>query len=201
MKKTTNLTAVVIGLGLVSTLVGVGTAQADPATPQPPYRALQGEGSDTTEAVLNALSETVKDGSNNALIASYNALGSSGFQTRAASNCVYTGNPTPNSAYVEGARANGSGNGRKALTDAFTAGKTTFGCLDFARSSSIGSAQAALPLSYIPFALDALAFAVTNTSSFARQLSRSGFVSGSPSDSSRTMSRPRPWSSNWSGTS
>ncbi len=171
MKKTTNLTAVVIGLGLVSTLVGVGTAQADPATPQPPYRALQGEGSDTTEAVLNALSETVKDGSNNALIASYNALGSSGFQTRAASNCVYTGNPTPNSAYVEGARANGSGNGRKALTDAFTAGKTTFGCLDFARSSSIGSAQAALPLSYIPFALDALAFAVTNTSSFARQLS------------------------------
>jgi ABC-type phosphate transport system substrate-binding protein len=171
VKKTIRLVAAVLGLGMVSALAGAGVAQADPATPQPPYRALQGEGSDTTESVMNALSEAVKDGSNNPLIASYNALGSSGFQTRASSSCVYTGNPTPASAYVEGARANGSGNGRKALTDAFTTGKTTNGCLDFARSSSIGAAQAALPLSYIPFAQDSVAFAVTNTSNFSRQLS------------------------------
>ena len=171
MKKQIRFAAVVLGLGMASTLAGMGAAQADPATPQPPYRALQGSGSDSTEAVMNGLAEAVKDGSGNPLIASYNALGTSGFQTRATSNCVYQGNPTPNSSYVEGFRANGSGNGRRALTDAFTSGKTTFGCLDFARSSNIGNAQPSLPLSYVPFAQDSLAFAVTNTSNFSRQLS------------------------------
>lgn len=171
MKRKNRLAGVVLGLAAVSTLAGVGAAQADPGTPQPPYRALQGEGSDSTEAVMNGLAEAVKDTNGVPLVASYNALGTSGFQTRATSNCVYTGNPTPNSSYVEGARANGSGNGRRALTDAFTSGKTTFGCLDFARSSNVGSAQPSLPLSYIPFAQDSLAFAVTNTSNFSRQLS------------------------------
>ena len=170
MNKKTRLAAVALGAALASTLAGMGAAQADPATPQPPYRALQGEGSDTTEALMNGLAEAVKDNGGVPLIASYNALGTSGFQTRASSNCVYQGNPSPASSYVEGFRANGSGNGRKALTDAFTAGKTTSGCLDFARSSSIGAAQPALPLSYIPFAQDGLAFAVTNTSNFPRQL-------------------------------
>jgi ABC-type phosphate transport system substrate-binding protein len=170
VKKTIRLTAFAVGLGLVSTLAGMGTAQADPGTPQPPYRALQGEGSDTSEAVMNALSEVVKDQVGTPLIASYNAVGTSGFQTRVSASCVYQGNPNPSSSYVEGFRANGSGNGRKALTDAFTAGKTTSGCLDFARSSSVGAAQASLPLSYVPFALDSLAFAVTNTSNFPRQL-------------------------------
>lgn len=168
MKDFKRLSVAVVGLGLATAVLGSGVAQADPATPQPPFRTLQGEGSDTTENVMNALSEVVVDGSNNKLIASYDANGTSGFQTRS-TGCTYTGNPTPASSYVEGARANGSTNGRKALADAVTAGKTTFGCLDFARSSS-GSGTFGFSSTYIPFAKDALGFAVTNTSLFPRQL-------------------------------
>lgn len=126
---------------------------------------------------MNALSEVVKDGGGNKLIASYNALSSSGFQTRASSNCIYKGNPTAgdptptskSSDYVEGYRANGSGNGRKALADAVNNAKTTFGCLDFARSSS-GSGTFGFASTYIPFAKDAVSFAITNTSKFPRVL-------------------------------
>lgn len=161
------------------TFIGSGVASADPSDPQPPYRTLQGQGSDTTEAVMGALSEVVKDGSGNKLIASYDAVSTTGFQTRSSSNCIYKGNPSATdpagggsnaSTYVEGYRANGSGNGRNALRDAVTSGKTTFGCLDYARSSSYKPSGNGFNATYIPFAKDAVSFAVTNTSAFPRVL-------------------------------
>ena len=167
MKDFKRLSVAVVGFGLATAVFGAGIAQADP-TDQPPYRALQGSGSDTTENVMNALSDVVKDANGHKTIASYDSLSTSGFKTRT-DGCSYTGNPTPASAYLEGARANGSGNGRKALADAVNPAKTTFGCLDFARSSS-GSGTFGFASTYIPFAKDAVAFAVTNTSVFPRTL-------------------------------
>lgn len=183
MKKTNRLVLAALGLGMAASVIGVGVANADPTAPPADGfdRPLQGVGSDTTEEVMNGLSEVVVDGAGNKLFASWNAKSSSGFTTRSAantpagSNCAYTGNPTPNSAYVEGARANGSGNGQKALRDAFqnSAGaQVTFGCLDFSRSSSAasGSNLGNVAVAQIPLASDSLTFALTRTSVIPRQM-------------------------------
>lgn len=183
MKKTNRLVLAACGLGMAASLIGVGVANADPTSPPANAfdRPLQGEGSDTTEEVMNGLAEVVVDGSNNKLIASWNAKSSSGFTTRSGantpggSNCTYTGNPTPSSSYVEGARADGSGNGQKALRDAFQnsgGAQVTFGCLDFSRSSSAPSAAnlGNVAVAQVPLATDSLTFALSRTSVIPRQM-------------------------------
>jgi ABC-type phosphate transport system substrate-binding protein len=185
MKVTKRMTLAACGASLASALIGITAAHADPVVPAGGNtydRPLQGMGSDTTEEVLNALSEAITV-NGNPVIASYNAKGTTGFTTRSAantpagSNCTYTGNPTPSSTYVEGTRADGSGNGRKALADAYTSGKTTKGCLDFARSSSLGAAGSnSIPLAYIPMATDGLGFVVTGSSALPRQLTNQNLI-------------------------
>lgn len=175
--------AAAFGIGLAAALIGAGVANADPVVPgggNAYDRPLQAEGSDTTEAVMNSLSEVVTSGGN-PIIASWDAKGTTGFTTRspgntpAGSNCTYQGNPTPDAAaYAEGFRANGSGNGQKALKDAFTAGKTTFGCLDFSRSSSSPSASnvGTVPVYGIPLATDGLTYVRTAGGLIPKQLTK-----------------------------
>lgn len=175
----------ILGVGVAAALIGTGVASADPVVPgggNAYDRPLQGEGSDTIEGVMNALSEVVVDGSSNKLIASWDAKSTTGFTSRSAANtpagstCTYTGNPTPdNSVYGHGARANGSGNGQKALRDAFTSGDTTFGCLDFSRSSSAPGASnlGTVGVYGIPLATDGLTFVRTSASLVPKQLTKS----------------------------
>lgn len=176
------------GIGLAAALIGSGVANADPVVPvggNAYDRPLHGEGSDTTDPVMNGLAEVLVDGGGNKLIASWDAKSADGFTTRspantpAGSNCTYGGNPTPdNAVYVEGRRANGSSNGQKALRDAFNAGpagpQETNGCLDFARSSSLPSASnlGTLPVNAIPLATDGLAFVRTSASLIPKQLTK-----------------------------
>src|SRR5262245_64914811 len=83
MKGIKRLAVAAAGIAVATSFIGSGIAHADPADPQPPFRALQGEGSDTTEGVMNALSERITNhGTNTKLIASFNALGATGFTTR-----------------------------------------------------------------------------------------------------------------------
>ena len=63
---------------------------------------------------------------------------------------------------------NGSGNGTTALQNALNPNDAYAGCIDFARSSS-NSKKAGL--TYVPFATDAVGFAVTANSSLPRKLS------------------------------
>ena len=155
MKLSTRLAAVTAGLGLAVSGLGLGTAFADPVG-DPQFRVLAGVGSDTTEEVVQGLSEVVIDGTTKQ-IASYNAQGSAQIQTKA-TGCTIN-------------RPNGSGSGRDAFQAALT-GST--GCLDFARSSSsmgtFRSPAGAPKLSYVPFAKDAVAYAVTSTSTLPRSL-------------------------------
>src|SRR5689334_14874657 len=125
MKVQKRLIVAACGLGVAASLIGVSVASADPNPLPGNTRPLQGQGSDTTEEVMNGMSEVIVDGSSNKMISSWNAKGSAGFSTRA-SGCSYLGN-SGESTYTLGTRANGSGNGQKALRDAFTA--TTYqGC-------------------------------------------------------------------------
>lgn len=138
----------------------VGSAQVATAEPNgaPTFRALAGVGSDTTQEVVNGLSDVVlaADGTTK-LIASYNADGGGNIKTKEA-GCDF-------------ARPNGSSAGRNALLASLTAGSATAGCVDFARSSALNLASASTQLTYVPFAVDALTFAVSSSSEVPRNLS------------------------------
>ena len=158
MKKTKiGLAAALATASAFACVLGVGTAQADP-TGTPTYRALSGVGSDTIQDVMNALSNSITIGGVKQL-GSYNATGTSTIQTKATGcNSV--------------ARPNGSGAGRTALINSLAANSGAGdGCLDFARSSKLDLAASSPSVTYVPFAVDAVSYAVTNTSSISRSLS------------------------------
>jgi hypothetical protein len=164
MKRMKRFALAAAGLGVATALVSGGLASADP-TSNGNTRLLQGMGSDTTEEVMNGLSEVVTIGGDK-VISSWNAQGSA-LQTRA-SGCNY--NATGGSAPL---RANGSGNGVNALKASLNPADPTAGCLDFARASSgtAGTASSgATNVTMIPFAKDAVGFAVTATSNLPRKL-------------------------------
>jgi len=177
MKVPQRLIVAACGIGVAISLIGFGSANADPTgSPAGNLRPLQGEGSDTTEEVMNGMSDVVLDGSGNKMISSYNAKGSTAFQTRA-SGCNYLGN-NGESTYTEGTRANGSGNGQKALRDAFTVGTATNGCLDFSRSSGAASAAnlGTVTVKQIDLATDSLTFALNRATVIPRQLTKQQLV-------------------------
>lgn len=144
------LTVAVASLGLAAVALSASPAVADPLG-TPTYRNLAGAGSDTTQDILNGLSEVVTVGGVKQ-IASYDATGSATIKTKA------TG--------CELARPNGSSAGKNALRDN-TGGA---GCLQFARSSSGPKSSSYPTLTSIPFALDGLTFAVTANSAVPKSL-------------------------------
>lgn len=166
MKGIKRFSVAAIGLGVAGTLISAGMAVADPSgSPTGNTRPLQGTGSDTSEEVMQAMSDAVLVSGSKA-IASWNAVG--GAFTSRPSGCAFsaTGGTAP-------ARPNGSGQGRTALVASETTGGGAASgqdCLDFARSSSVGGTTG-VGLTYIPFAKDAVAFAVTSTSNLPRQIS------------------------------
>lgn len=156
MKLTLRHAVTVAGAALLAVSFGVGQAQADPSG-APQFRQLAGVGSDTTQDVTNGLSQVVVDGSGTKLIGSYDATGSATINTKSAAACQGI------------ARPNGSGAGRTALLNSLNAND---GCIQFARSSS-GPAGATTPgLTYVPFATDAVSFAITGSSTLPRSLSK-----------------------------
>lgn len=155
-KKARLATAAIAMAGAVAT--AAGSAYADPSGPPTP-RALAGVGSDTTQGVMNAMAATVKDSSGNLVLGSYDAVGSATIQPQNGANCAI-------------ARPNGSGAGRTALVKALTPTDPTFGCLQWSRSSSLDITTpipAGTPgITYVPFAIDAVTYVVTSTSSIPR---------------------------------
>ena len=151
-KKAFGVSAAVAGIGLALAMTAV-PASADPLG-TPTFRPLAGMGSDTTQGVMNGLSEVVLNGGQK-VIASYDVtpLGA------IVSTKDEATNPNCNTAGGSGGvtRANGSGAGRDALAAATTAGSATFGCLDFARSSS-GAIVAGQ--TFVPMAQDGLVYAI-----------------------------------------
>lgn len=157
MRTRTRLAAVLIGGGMVSASLGLsGIASADPSG-TPTYRQLAGVGSDTTQDVMNALANAITI-SGTKVLGSYDAVGSATITTKA-SGCTGI------------ARPNGSGAGRTALLNSLNANSGAGdGCLDFSRSSSLNLAASTPGLTYIPFAVDSVTYAVTNLSSVPRSL-------------------------------
>ncbi|NHC14857.1 hypothetical protein G9H71_13800 [Motilibacter sp. E257] len=136
---------------MIAGLGTAGSALADP--PQGEYRQLAGVGSDTTQDVMNAMADAIVVNGQKP-IASYDAFGSATVQTKANPACTIS-------------RPAGSGAGRTALVTQLQAGN---GCLDFARSSSLSLGATTPGLTYVPFAVDAVSFAVSSDSLLPRRL-------------------------------
>ncbi len=143
--------AVISGSALL-VVAGAGLATADPSG-TPTYRQLAGVGSDTTQDVVNQLAKDVQI-SGTPVLGSYDATGSATIQTQAAAACSIN-------------RPNGSGAGRAALLASLNAND---GCLQFSRSSSLNVAASTPSLTYVPFAKDAVSYAVTTSSGISRNL-------------------------------
>jgi hypothetical protein len=157
-KKTTLRLGVLVAAATAAVSLGIATpAYADP----PSFSTIVGVGSDTTENVVNGLSTAVTT------IGSYDATGSATIQTH--------------SGGVFFTRPNGSGAGQKALTASInpngtdkypaTTGVDITGQVDFARSSSgVSSSLPGTQLTFIPFARDAVSYAVSAASDWPRDI-------------------------------
>jgi ABC-type phosphate transport system substrate-binding protein len=160
VKITKSWVAAVAGVGLLGLGLAGSPASAEPnGTPQ--YRALAGVGSDTTENVMNGLSDVITVGGQK-VIGSYNANGGGNVTTK---------DPAVNPACTI-ARPNGSTAGRTALLTSLQANANAGdGCLDFARSSSSrGSFTSDPNMVWIPFAIDAVSFGVRSDGSVPKSL-------------------------------
>lgn len=132
-------------------------AYADPSG----FKPIVGVGSDTTQDVVSGLANVIPE------IGNYEAIGTATIQTRSGGP-VFT-------------RPNGSTDGVKALSASVnntgtrtwpaTGGVDITGQIDFARSSSAPSSSfPGTDLTYIPFARDAVTFAVNAASDFPRDI-------------------------------
>lgn len=159
LKKTkVRLGALVAAVAVITVFGGVA-AQADPSAGT--YKTLSGVGSDTIQDVENGLATAIP------AIGSYDATGSATIQTKSSGPSFQ--------------RPNGSGAGQNALsasldgslfsTGVGTATESISNQVDYARSSSGPSTS--LPgtdLTFIPFALDAVTYAVNAASDFPRDI-------------------------------
>lgn len=157
LKKNKLRLGVVAAVTIAAVAFGAAPAIADPAAGA--YKSLNGAGSDTTQDVVNGLTTVVSS------LGSYDATGTATIKTTS------TG--------VTFNRPNGSTAGVQALSAASSidtgthlwAGADITGQLDFARSSS--GASSSFPgsaLTFIPFARDAVTFAVNAASDFPRDI-------------------------------
>ncbi len=128
---------------------------------------LAGGGSDTTTPVMDAIALIATPGhagspADTNLFASFDATGSATVNTTDPFDSTVAGG------CASQARPNGSGQGIKAVAGTLTG--TTAGCFQFARMSRGPSSSDPTGYTWIPFALDIVDFAVTNTSALPRTL-------------------------------
>lgn len=155
LKKSKLRVGVVSAIAVAALAFGTAApASADPVG----YKPLNGVGSDTTQDVLGGLASVIPN------LGSFDAVGTPTIQTT-------SGGP----AFT---RPNGSGAGQLALSQAINGGTygtpavAVAGQIDFARSSSGPSSSYGTSgaLTFIPFARDAVTYAVSTASDFPRDI-------------------------------
>ncbi len=172
-----SLVKVGVGITALALVAGAATlpAAADPSNPDTTFGKLVGVGSDTTQDVMNGIASSLGGPSSNPIIASYDATIHAAIITRTGGLAID--------------RPNGSGDGAAALltsigqsgsgawktfvatgtpTQLEAANDTQIGQVDFSRSSSGPGANAIAGgvVTYVPFATDALDYAVDADSKF-----------------------------------
>lgn len=171
MLKKTKLRLGVVAASAAALLAfgAVAPASADPVG----FKPIVGVGSDTTQDVLTGVATVVT------AIGNYEAIGTSTIQTRSGGP-VFT-RPNGSTSGVQALSASVNNTGTR--TFPATGGVSITGQVDFARSSSAPSGSfVGTDLTFIPFARDAVTYAVSAASDFPRDiaLGNSGQDSISP---------------------
>lgn len=154
------------GTCLATLTLTMGTAIADPTGP-PTFRELVGVGAQTTQGVMNDMSNIITDDGTHGLPAGTKIIGS---YDNAPPGTITTKDPNvnPNCTIT---RPNQGGAGTDALVHSLQAND---GCVQFARVVTNDSAsRPGTGLTYIPFAIDALTYAIRDDSTIPRNLSDS----------------------------
>jgi ABC-type phosphate transport system substrate-binding protein len=174
----------VVGAVAAALALAAPAAVADPSG-NPTTRVLVGVGSDTTQDVLNALSNVPASGSRT--IGSFDATGASPLPATkgavAGSDCTGLARPV------------GSGNGVAALRNERTAAAAANRrpCFDFARSSanqSQDAANAGFGLTWIPFAGDQVTYVTRRDSALPTTLSTAQLAAIYNCTAAGTISNP-----------
>lgn len=153
-------TLVSAGITISMVMALGGVAHADP--PAGSDRQIALVGSETTTPVMNALANDPAALAIGGVlkVASFNATGSATINTHPS---------IPACGAIT--RPNGSTDGRNALLASYTTGPAPGdGCIQGARSSSAAGSATTPSLVYIPFAKEAISFAISNTSNFSKNI-------------------------------
>jgi hypothetical protein len=143
----------------------VAPAYAEPAAGT--FPDLVGVGSDTTQDVSNGLAAGSPGGGISA-IGSYDATGTATIRTRSVSSPLFN-RPNGSTAGVQALSASVNNTGTRLFPA--SGGVSITGQVDFARSSSAPSSSfVGTDLTFIPFARDAVTFAVSAASDFPRDI-------------------------------
>lgn len=155
------------GVAIAVLALGFGMSSAQADTNPGNNTTLAMVGSDTSQDVMEAMSNVVKDASNNPLLSNYKAT--------PVGRTITTRSSDPDCTFVA---PRNSGEGRDALSAAlrsssFSTSTNMSGCVNVARSSS-GSNPTVSPgvgtMTYIPFATDSVTYATLASSSVPHNL-------------------------------
>lgn len=136
-------------------------AYADPSG----FKPVVGVGSDTTQDVVSGLANVIPE------IGNYEAIGTATIQTRSGGP-VFT-RPNGSTAGVQALSASVNNTGVRTFPASGVGATDITGQIDFARSSSSPSSSfPGTDLTFIPFARDAVTFAVNAASDFPRDIAR-----------------------------
>jgi hypothetical protein len=150
------------GACLATLTLTMGTAIADPTGP-PTFRELVGVGAQTTQGVMNDMSNIITDDGTHGLPAGTKIIGS---YDNAPPGTITTKQSPPANCTIT--RPNQGGAGTDALVHSLQAGD---GCVQFARVVTNDSAsRPGTGLTYIPFAMDALTYAIRSDSTIPKNL-------------------------------
>ena len=146
-------------LAVAGLAFGTVSASADPAAGT--FRAINGVGSDTTQDVVNGLTTVIP------ALGSYDAAATGTIKTTASG--LSFNRPNGSTAGVQALSASANNTGTRTYPAA--GGVSITGQVDFARSSSApNSGFPGTDLTFIPFARDAVSYAVNSSSDFPRDL-------------------------------
>jgi len=172
MKNKLRLVGAAVAAGVLAVALGSpSTSYADPTGP-PPFRDLAGVGSGTTQGVMDAISDVVVSPggpgfppAGTKLIGSYDADGPP---------TIVTKDPAVNPG-CSMSRPSGSTAGLQVFDASLNPLSPTAGCLQFVRSFS-GPVATTHPMTWLPFVIDTVDFAVNKLSNLPKQLARNDLI-------------------------
>src|SRR5262249_26713261 len=185
------MTASLIAAGLLTVGLSAGTAHADPPAGFP-SGCLAGVGSKTSQDVMNAIANSPNTFINGQqVLCSWDAVPPGLINPHPSVTGATASYPGGTGTGCTMTRPNGSVAGLNTLELSLSFnGNVGDGCVQWSRSSTLNQGAQAVPVTFIPFAIDGVDFAITNTSAVPRSVTLPDLLSLYHSDPNYVATRP-----------